>query len=268
MYFKKEVGALKYLKKYLKIAPAAHALWRSIEASELAKFHLKRPILDLGCGYGEFAGVFYDSSVEMGVDISGLDLQFAAQSKKYEQLVLADARKMPFVDCQFKTVLSVSVIEHIGETRKVLREVERVLVPGGQFVFTTPCKGFTKFMFYPRIFRALGLSGIAKFYENGINKIFKHVSLFDESEWRTMLTDSGFTVETINKIIPQNLVLFWDILLISALPSQIVKLVRGKRLVVNSRLRNRLAYEFLKKIISSGSGEGSNFLIVARKNSA
>src|SRR4030043_1052481 len=99
---------MKYLKRYLKIAPASHALWRAFEANELSKIDLKRPILDLGCGYGEFAGVFYDASVEVGVDLSGRDLQIAAQNKKYSELVLADARRLPFPDSSFNSILSVS----------------------------------------------------------------------------------------------------------------------------------------------------------------
>lgn len=256
---------MKYLRDYLKIAPAAHALWRALETREISKIALKRPILDLGCGYGEFAGVFYNSSVEMGIDVSGRDLQWAAKTKKYSQLVLADARKMPFAKSSFATVLSVSVIEHIPNTQKVLDEAYRVLVPGGSFVFTTPSLGFTKYMFFPRVFRFLMIEPIAKFYEDSINRIFKHCSLYEEEDWRRMLKKSGFEIDKLELIIPQKIVTYWDLLLLPALPSQLTKILFGKRLVLQNKLRIELAYLFLKKIIRTSKGRGTNFLIVAKK---
>ena len=56
---------MNYFKEFLKISPFSHALWRTAEALSLPAGLLKRPILDLGCGYGEFSGVFFNSSVEM-----------------------------------------------------------------------------------------------------------------------------------------------------------------------------------------------------------
>lgn len=51
-----------------------------------------------------------------------------------------DARMLPFPDCQFERVFSVSAIEHIpgdGDIQAV-REIGRVLAPGGLFVMTLP----------------------------------------------------------------------------------------------------------------------------------
>jgi len=59
-----------YLKDYLKVAPISHSVWRAAEAKELSKIDLPPPTLDVGCGFGEFAGVFFDSMIEVGIDIS------------------------------------------------------------------------------------------------------------------------------------------------------------------------------------------------------
>ncbi len=256
---------MKYLRDYLRIAPAAHALWRTLETKEISKVNLERPILDLGCGFGEFAGVFYEGSVEMGIDVSGRDLQWAAKTKKYSQLVLADARKMPFANNSFKTVLSVSVIEHILNTPKVLSETFRVLVPGGKFVFTTPVLGFTRFMFYPRLLRNLRMERIAEKYEQVVNHAFKHHSLYTETDWKKMLKRSGLEVEKMELIIPKSIVPYWDLLLLPALPSQLTKVIFGKRLVLRNRIRVNLASIILEKIIKNADGVGTNFLVVARK---
>ncbi|OGM08237.1 hypothetical protein A2159_01595, partial [Candidatus Woesebacteria bacterium RBG_13_34_9] len=238
---------------------------RAFEANELSKIDLKRPILDLGCGYGEFAGVFYDASVEVGVDLSGRDLQIAAQNKKYSELVLADARRLPFPDSSFNSILSVSVIEHIKNTRKILSEVNRVLTSGGKFVFTTPDKDFTSFLFYPLLFQSLKLNFLAEYYKKAVNNIFKHDSLYTEPQWRKMLKGTGFEVERIEKIIPRKAVMLWDFLLVFALPSQILKLIFGKRIVIKNELRIKLVYQLLTNVVKKDSGTRSNFLIIARK---
>jgi SAM-dependent methyltransferase len=45
---------------------------------------------------------------------------------------------LPFTDDSFDVVVSVWVLEHVKEPLKMLREVARVLRPGGHFVFLTP----------------------------------------------------------------------------------------------------------------------------------
>src|SRR6266542_1213851 len=66
-----------YLRAYLRVSPAALAVWRAIEAKHLATVELPRPLLDLGCGFGEFASVVFDEPVDIGLDIRLRDLKMA-----------------------------------------------------------------------------------------------------------------------------------------------------------------------------------------------
>lgn len=256
---------MNYFKEYLKISPFSHALWRACEARSLKGIKLKRPILDLGCGFGEFAGVFYGSSIEMGIDNSNSDLERASKGGKYKKLILGDARFMPFKDESFRTVFSVSVIEHILKTNEVLKEVHRVLSKGGLFVFTTPSKEFTKLLFYPKLLRVFHLENLALRYENGINKIFKHYSLFTEDEWLRLLSKRGFKVERIESNIGENVAMLWDLGLVFALPSQILKMIFGKRIVITFGVRINTLDRFFKRFTYKANGRTCNFLIVARK---
>ena len=52
--------------------------------------------------------------------------------------MVADMRDLPFEDDSFGSVLSVQSIEHVPDATPVLREVTRVLEPGGTAVFVTP----------------------------------------------------------------------------------------------------------------------------------
>lgn len=89
-------------------------------------------VLDLGCGIGH-------SYRELAPrDTVGVDLDGEALAGQERETVRADMRRLPFVDRSFASVLSVQSIEHVPDAKAVLREVIRVLEPGGRAVFVTP----------------------------------------------------------------------------------------------------------------------------------
>lgn len=51
---------------------------------------------------------------------------------------MADAEALPFASGAFDLVTTNMVLEHLEQPARVLREVARVLAPGGKFVFVTP----------------------------------------------------------------------------------------------------------------------------------
>ncbi|MDR3724819.1 MAG: methyltransferase domain-containing protein [Terracidiphilus sp.] len=95
--------------------------------------HPNEEILDLGCGDGQLteriagAGArvrAVDASVEMAAAASarGLDAQHAS------------AESLPFGDRSFNAVFSNAVLHWIRDQDAMMREVRRVLKPGGRFV--------------------------------------------------------------------------------------------------------------------------------------
>jgi SAM-dependent methyltransferase len=89
-------------------------------------------VLDLGCGVGHsFRELAPRETV--GVDVSADAL--AGQERETH---VADMRALPFPDGSFASVLSVQSIEHVPDAARVLREVVRVLEPGGTAIFVTP----------------------------------------------------------------------------------------------------------------------------------
>src|SRR5438128_1709911 len=106
-------AAEKYFRRYLAIAPLGLSLWRAVEAKHLSKVKLKRPILDVGCGFGEFAEAFADEPIDMGLDINSKHIYTASKTKKYKNLTIGDAGDMPFADNSFGSIFSISTLEHI-----------------------------------------------------------------------------------------------------------------------------------------------------------
>jgi SAM-dependent methyltransferase len=95
-------------------------------------------VLDLGTGVGAMAAAL--SRRHPGIELWGLDLR-AAQLSQARALhpvasyVQGDAKRMPFPDACFDRVHASWVLEHIPGPVEALREVRRVLVPGGQCFF-------------------------------------------------------------------------------------------------------------------------------------
>ncbi|UEM24600.1 class I SAM-dependent methyltransferase (plasmid) [Skermanella mucosa] len=98
-------------------------------------------VLDLGCnnGYGSFELSRHGHRV-VGVDVSAEALddarrRFSADNLDYRQV---SGQDLPFEADSFDLITSFQVIEHIVEMEPYLREIRRVLKPGGLAVFTTP----------------------------------------------------------------------------------------------------------------------------------
>lgn len=257
----------KYFEKFLKVVPVSLAIWRAIEAYQLSKLNVefKRPILDIGCGFGEFAGVYFERQVEVGIDIDDKDILRARQIKKYKKLVLADARKLPFKNNYFKTVISNSVLEHIPDVGNVFSEIFRVLKPGGYLIYTVPLDKLYDNLFYTSFFEMFGLSFLAKQYFNLFNKVFKHVNMFPKEKWLKLTENAGFEIVIEREIISPKATKMFDLTILPALPSQISRWLLGHRFVISIPGKIWLSNKLFGSLITENCLSGSNFLVVARK---
>jgi SAM-dependent methyltransferase len=86
---------------------------------------------------------------EQGAEVVGLDISrvvaFRAHSNARSKgrplpLLRADIRELPFPAGSFDAVYTMGTIEHIDEYREAIREVHRVLKPGGRAVIGVPHK--------------------------------------------------------------------------------------------------------------------------------
>ncbi|GIW11953.1 MAG: type 11 methyltransferase [Dehalococcoidia bacterium] len=253
-----------YLREFLRIAPLSHALFRSVEALAFAEVTLERPVLDLGCGFGEFAGVVFDQ-LEMGIDINEADLDLGRRNAKYQRLLWSDARRMPFQSDSFASVISVSVLEHIQNVPRALQEAARVLRPGGLLVITVPTGEMYRHLFYPALLQALGLRTLARWYRRGHRAVFKHVTIRSASWWQEQLSAAGFLVLRCEGTLSPTLMRLHDLFLVTAFPSQLAKWVTGRRLLTTTGLRARVLPWLFGPLVRRDPSSAINLFIIARK---
>ena len=127
----------------------AHPLWREQIARLLDLSPATGPehVLDLGTGPGVSAFVLA-ARLPAGSRVTGLDLspQMIAIAKRYlakepslpVDFLVADASKLPFGDATFDRATGHSFLYLLPDPVAVLREVRRVLKPGGVATFMEP----------------------------------------------------------------------------------------------------------------------------------
>jgi len=93
---------------------------------------LQQRALDLGCGNGGYSQALRAA----GAQVIPLDRFRSAGSQPL--FIYGDALALPFAGDSFPLVFCASLIEHIAQPRELLREIRRILRPGGVVYLSFP----------------------------------------------------------------------------------------------------------------------------------
>jgi SAM-dependent methyltransferase len=147
-------------------------------------------ILEIGCG----KGMMLDRLQKLGYSVSGIDMEATAIDACHAwfpniQAQLGSGDSIPYPAASFDVVLSFDVFEHIRDSDRHLREVARVLKPGGHYLLQTPNK-WTNIPFeILRHWRKYGMGPIAGYRE--LTK--EHCALHNYWELQDRFARNGFS---------------------------------------------------------------------------
>ncbi len=133
-----------------------------------------RRVLDLGCGMGGFqAGLRARVDEVFGCDMDYDSLE-VCHARDYKETCISECGTLPFADNSFDLVCLFDVLEHMEDDALVLREVHRVLAPGGIIFLSVPAYQFL--------------------YANN-DRVAQHFRRYDRSMIAERLPAAGFEVE-------------------------------------------------------------------------
>lgn len=122
-------------------------VWRAGQQRRLdmilaaAGARIRGAVLENGCG----VGMYVMKLSAFGGRVFGLEYDFeraleAGQANRY--IINAAGENLPYVDGSFDLILSHEVLEHVADDLLAVREMVRVLRPGGRAVIFVPNRGY------------------------------------------------------------------------------------------------------------------------------
>jgi SAM-dependent methyltransferase len=134
----------------------------------------RRPrILDVGCGTGANVKMLSEFGDAEGVDVSEDALQFCRE-RGLDNVKLGAAEALPYDAGTFDLVTALDVVEHLDDDVAGLREMRRVLRPGGRVL-----------IFVPTFMWLWGLQ----------DEVSHHRRRYTLPELRRAMTEAGFEIE-------------------------------------------------------------------------
>ncbi len=112
---------------------------RDVLARVIAALDLPRParILDAGCGSGRNMVDLVPLGTVTGVELSATSVRLARE-RNVGEVIEGSVLETPFDADSFDLAVSLDVIEHLEDDLAALRELRRVVSPGGALLVTVP----------------------------------------------------------------------------------------------------------------------------------
>lgn len=164
--------------------------------------------LDVGAGHGDLINLLRD---KYEITSSACDYTDKLIKLKDVPVKVADlnVEQIPFVNSSFDLVTCTEVIEHLEHYRETIREMHRVLRPGGTLVITTPnilnLKSRIRFL----IFGFHNLFGPLHFKESALHSAGGHINPVSLFYLIHSLIDAGFSDVQVSIDKPQKSSKFW-----------------------------------------------------------
>lgn len=200
------------------------------------------PILDVGCGDGTFVQIAFPThhGKVVGIDPRPADVREAHERGAYGVVIVADGAEIPCPDNSFPTVISNCVLEHVVPLDATLREVARVLEPGGRFITGVVGHRFPEML--------LGTKLLGAGYGEWFNKIAVHHNTFTVEGWTERFAAAGLEVEDWHYYMSPDDIKIFDVSHYYGAPSLLTRKLLGRWLLYPPLSPNRLWEPLLRRI--------------------
>lgn len=150
--------------------------------------HLGKKILEIGPGYGQYTKVFHEAPQVREITVADIDAACLEQIQKTFPDVTA-VRLVPeapvwpesLENKRFDSVILINVLEHMDDDGQALKNIFRLLVPGGNLLLIVPAH--------------------AALYGQ-MDALAGHYRRYGKASLAKLLDDAGFLVEDISYINP------------------------------------------------------------------
>ncbi|MCS6914475.1 MAG: class I SAM-dependent methyltransferase [Myxococcales bacterium] len=159
-------------------------LWRAAAVPELPR------VLEVGCGQGdgvrEIVRLFRPQALD-ALDVDAAQLararqRLGSQPGTVVRLLAADVERIPAPDGHYDGVFALATLHHVPGWRTALREIRRVLRPGGLFLF----EELSRELF----FTTPVLGPLLRWLT-----VHPWEQMFSLAEWRQALEEAGLSVQ-------------------------------------------------------------------------
>jgi 2-polyprenyl-3-methyl-5-hydroxy-6-metoxy-1,4-benzoquinol methylase len=171
---------------------ALKPIWYRINGTlPVSQFSIKGRFLDVGCGRGDTL----EKAKNMGAEVYGVELNSQSVQicmKKGFDVTCGTLEEVNYPSNFFDTVWMSQVIEHLPHPVGTLREIVRILKPGGRLYIFSPNAG----SYIANLFGKYWHGWYAPF----------HFFIFTEKTLVRLVEKAGLMVETIKTVTPDNFV--------------------------------------------------------------
>ncbi len=172
---------------------ALHRLIRTSLDCELPGWR-EASILDAGCGTGAILEQLGNPQRNVGVDLSPEAIAFCRQ-RGLHKITVSDVGALPFSDASFDAVICSSVLYHewVTDVGKALRELRRVVRPGGLLLVNLPAYRFLHSAHDDAVFTA------RRFTRSEVRRLLgtNGLEIRYLTYWTTLLFPAAFVARTL-----------------------------------------------------------------------
>lgn len=163
----------------------------------------ERRLLEMGCGLGDLLSLLQDDFTCTGVDLIPRSIESTRRIAPRATAILGDATDFSsYADGELSVVVALHLVEHLPDPEQTLRDISRVLQPGGLFLFATPHPEYSLRRFKDRENDAIG-------------KDKTHINCHVPSVWRQWSEAAGL------QVIKQFGDGLWDVPYLPVLPNSV-----------------------------------------------